>query len=57
MGNSVPRIPLEEIHLTPGNVLIRVNDDYTREAQSMSKGDGLNDHHNLIRVEFLKEIH
>jgi hypothetical protein len=52
MGNSVPRIPLGEIHLTPGNVLIQVNDDASRKAQSVSKGDSTTHYHNLIRVGF-----
>uniref|UniRef100_A0A1I8BIN6 Translation initiation factor IF-2 n=1 Tax=Meloidogyne hapla TaxID=6305 RepID=A0A1I8BIN6_MELHA len=40
MGNTVTKLSINNINLTPGNVLIEVDRVDADDAQSMEKGDG-----------------
>jgi len=52
MGNSIVRIPFNEINLVPGNVLIEIDKKYKIEARSRDTGEVAKWDH-LIRVSFL----
>ncbi|KAF7629883.1 hypothetical protein Mgra_00009111 [Meloidogyne graminicola] len=48
--NQIPRLPIDNIFLTPGNVLIHVEGKFSKQrAQAMEKGEGYNRYYNLIR--------
>jgi len=49
MGNSIVRIPFNEINLVPGNVLIEIDKKYKIEARSRDTGEFAKWDH-LIRV-------
>lgn len=49
MGNSITKIPFNEINLVPGNVLIEIDKKYKIEARSRDTGD-MSSSDCLIRV-------
>ncbi|KAF7634974.1 hypothetical protein Mgra_00005573, partial [Meloidogyne graminicola] len=50
MGNQITKLPRDNIYLTPGNIIIRIEGTIDkRRAQAMERGEGMSVYCNLIK--------